>query len=700
MIETYFSTDSLSSPNALLWSLILGLIFGFILERAGFASSRRLSGIFYFKDMSVLKVMFTAVLICAAGLSIFRATGMITAETLYLLPTILAPQILGGFLFGIGFVMSGWCPGTAAVGFATGSIDSVVFLVGAFIGGLFFNEIYPSLTYIRSLGNYQTSTIHEFLGMTQQAFLILFTMAGIMAFWISEIVENKSAGKPAQYGLNSNRSLKLLSILLLFLAIANIALVKNHDNPDNPTPASAEIQSDNSSELNENSLLKAIDSGLDHISPSELAENMMNAKPMLLIDLRDSNEFNSYHIPGAVNLRPDKVEQHLRETAINSDSLIVLYSNGMVHPAQTRDSLSRRGFSNLKILTDGLQGFLKECLMPSSLRKTPVTDEERIKIDKWRKFFSGPRIQNIQPDSSSIHSPDAPSKAASVNILLTPPTHPGVSFPLTEPSLIDAEWLARHLEMKNITILDLRPQPDYNSGHIPGSLSLNPENLRSNIQGVPASLLPAKSISLLLSYMGISDQSNIILIHGGKVQDSTLMAIALERVGHIRYAILDGGYQAWIANSGKTDKIVPQVESTEYTIKNESDQFTVRRLEVSEISRKGYLIDARPRDYYMGEKSEEARAGHIPGAVNRPYSNDTQTINGAVYFKPATELSKTYTDVEKAVAGNMNTAVYCRTGHQASQSWFILTRLLSLKNIKWYDGSWTDWAADPELKTE
>ena len=145
MIKTYFGIEQLDSPGAMVAALVIGMAFGFVLERAGFGSSRKLAGIFYFRDMTVLKVMFTAVITAMLGLSYALAFGWISADQVYALPTVYRSQILGGLLFGVGFVMSGWCPGTGAVGVASGKLDAVVFLVGAIIGAIGFNELFGVL---------------------------------------------------------------------------------------------------------------------------------------------------------------------------------------------------------------------------------------------------------------------------------------------------------------------------------------------------------------------------------------------------------------------------------------------------------------------------------------------------------------------------------------------------------------------------
>src|SRR5665648_333397 len=110
MIKTLFDTGGLNSSTGFITALLIGMAFGFVLQRAGFGSSRRLAGVFYFKDMTVIKVMFTAVITAMLGLVLCQRFGWIALDSVYLLPTVYGAQVVGGLVFGVGFVMGGWCP--------------------------------------------------------------------------------------------------------------------------------------------------------------------------------------------------------------------------------------------------------------------------------------------------------------------------------------------------------------------------------------------------------------------------------------------------------------------------------------------------------------------------------------------------------------------------------------------------------------
>ncbi len=134
----------LISESLNLWLAIpTGFIFGFGLYHSGFTDSRNIASAFYMKDMGVPVVMFSAIVTAMLGLWGLGLLGVIDIGEVYFLPTFLVPMAVAGFLFGIGMVMGGFCPGTAVASMVTGRIDAAVFVVGVFIGSLLFGDFYP-----------------------------------------------------------------------------------------------------------------------------------------------------------------------------------------------------------------------------------------------------------------------------------------------------------------------------------------------------------------------------------------------------------------------------------------------------------------------------------------------------------------------------------------------------------------------------
>lgn len=137
--------EFINDSQGLMVALALGFGFGWFLERAGFGSSCRLCAQFYLYDMTVLKVMFTAIVTAAVGLWVFSAAGVLDLSSVYLTPTSLGAQLVGGLLLGAGFIIGGYCPGTSVTASATGSGDGMVFVLGFAAGLVIYAVAFPGL---------------------------------------------------------------------------------------------------------------------------------------------------------------------------------------------------------------------------------------------------------------------------------------------------------------------------------------------------------------------------------------------------------------------------------------------------------------------------------------------------------------------------------------------------------------------------
>lgn len=131
--------------SGVLSGLLIGFLFGYVLEGAGFGSPRRLTGQFFLRDWSVFKVMFTAVIVAAFGLWLFETVGWLQPGGVFVPQLLLVGTLLGGVLIGAGFAIGGYCPGTAAVGLGSGRLDALVFMVGMVAGSALFAAIYDMI---------------------------------------------------------------------------------------------------------------------------------------------------------------------------------------------------------------------------------------------------------------------------------------------------------------------------------------------------------------------------------------------------------------------------------------------------------------------------------------------------------------------------------------------------------------------------
>jgi len=130
------------TPTDYVIAFALGIGFGFFLENAGFGNANKLAMQFYFRDMAVLKVMFTAIVTAMTGLVALSAWGVLDFSSIYVNPTYLWPGVVGGLIMGAGFIIGGYCPGTALVGVTTGKIDALVSVLGGMAGVFLFAESY------------------------------------------------------------------------------------------------------------------------------------------------------------------------------------------------------------------------------------------------------------------------------------------------------------------------------------------------------------------------------------------------------------------------------------------------------------------------------------------------------------------------------------------------------------------------------
>jgi hypothetical protein len=130
---------------SLVVAVLLGIAFGWFLERGGMGNARKIAGQFYFTDLSVLKLMFSAILTAMLGLFWLSWAGLLDLSRIYVPETFIAPQIVGGLVFGVGFATGGLCPGTSCVAAATGRKDGLA-LIGGMLAGVFvFGEAFPAI---------------------------------------------------------------------------------------------------------------------------------------------------------------------------------------------------------------------------------------------------------------------------------------------------------------------------------------------------------------------------------------------------------------------------------------------------------------------------------------------------------------------------------------------------------------------------
>jgi hypothetical protein len=188
-----YAFELISDSQGLLVALALGFGFGWFLERAGFGSSCRLCAQFYLYDMTVLKVMFTAIVTAAVGLWVFSAAGVLDLSSVYLTPTSLGAQLVGGLLLGAGFIIGGYCPGTSVTASATGSGDGIVFVLGFAAGLAIYAVAFPGLELWANANSLGELTLPQVWNLPYGAVVLGLVIMAALAFAGAEWSERKFA---------------------------------------------------------------------------------------------------------------------------------------------------------------------------------------------------------------------------------------------------------------------------------------------------------------------------------------------------------------------------------------------------------------------------------------------------------------------------------------------------------------------------
>ncbi len=193
MNAPFYKFGLFNSDVSLIIAFIIGIAFGFALERGGFGSARILAAQFYFSNMRVLKVMFTAIVTAMLGLYYLSVIGFVDLSLIYISETYILPQVVGGLILGVGFVIGGYCPGTSVVSFATGKLDGLMYILGLMFGIFIFGEVFPYITDFYYSTNMGSVTLPQYFHLSYGLVVFLVVIMAVGAFALAEWSEKKFA---------------------------------------------------------------------------------------------------------------------------------------------------------------------------------------------------------------------------------------------------------------------------------------------------------------------------------------------------------------------------------------------------------------------------------------------------------------------------------------------------------------------------
>lgn len=263
--------------------------------------------------------------------------------------------------------------------------------------------------------------------------------------------------------------------------------------------------------------------------------------------------------------------------------------------------------------------------------------------------------------------------------------------------LVSTQWVEDNLENSNVRVIESNEdQLLYASGHISGAVEVDwTEDLNDHII---RDYLNKNDFDKLASRIGITRDTTLVF-YGDKSNWWACYALwVFELFGHTNSKIMDGGSLKWQQEGRKLTREKPKYESTSYSaVQNRDDQSNraFREQVLAHLKDKKKLLDVRSPPEFSGERTHMEdypqegvlRGGHIPGAVNKPWSSATNSDGS---FKSADELKAIYRD-ELNLQNSDDIIVYCRIGERSSHSWFMLKYLLGYEKVRNYDGSFVEW---------
>lgn len=180
-------------------ALIIGILFGFVLESSGFSTSRKLVGVFYGYDFVVLRVFFTAAVTAAVGLAALEYFNLINMKDVFINNFNVGPTIVGGIIMGLGFILGGFCPGTGVCAAAIGKIDAMYFIGGILLGAFLFDFAYPLYSDFLVSSDKGPVKIYDSIGLSAELTLFIFVGVALFAFFATALIEKKFKDKSQKY---------------------------------------------------------------------------------------------------------------------------------------------------------------------------------------------------------------------------------------------------------------------------------------------------------------------------------------------------------------------------------------------------------------------------------------------------------------------------------------------------------------------
>jgi hypothetical protein len=381
-----FLAVSASNPWTYILFGLIGFAFGFTLEMSGFGNSRVLAAQFYFTNLTVLKVMFTAIV--TAMVLTFGAVGLgfLDFSQVWVNPTYLSSGILGGLIMGVGFIVGGFCPTTSLASASTGKIDGMFFVVGGFVGAFLFGETEKYFTnWWNNSGYYGRLTLDQVFDLPVGVVVLLVVLMALFMFWGAEQLERIFGKKDLSREPKLRRAgaAALLVGALAVLFIGNPTLEERYNKVTFTRTETTQVE-------NQDPVVttftytadEMLANRLAFITPAEAFKAKYNqAMNPVYLDVRAESDYNLYHLEDAVNVPLERLTEVipvlLNEPPANT--VFMVMSNDETAAVQAWKTLVGSSVQNVYILEGGVNNwiaFFGE--NDKSLKKNPQAGDDQL----------------------------------------------------------------------------------------------------------------------------------------------------------------------------------------------------------------------------------------------------------------------------------------------------------------------------------
>jgi rhodanese-related sulfurtransferase len=362
-----FLAVSASNPWTYVVFGLIGFAFGFTLEMSGFGNSRKLAAQFYFTDLTVLKVMFTAIV--TAMVLTFGAVGLgiLDFSQVWVNPTYLSSGILGGLIMGVGFIIGGFCPTTSLAAASTGKIDGMFFVGGGFFGAFLFSETEKYFDHwYTSAGYYGRLTLDQVFHLPTGVVVLLVVLMALFMFWGAEQLERifgkKDLSKEPKLRIAGAGALFVLALGVVFLR--NPSLEEKYTKLTFTRTESIPHASGNADPIVNTYTYSAdemLGNRLVFVSPAEAFKAKYNqAMNPIYLDVRSESDYNLYHIEDAVNVPLNSMIEVIPTllTEPPANTVYIVMSNDETAAVKAWKKLVASSVPNVYILEGGVNSWI------------------------------------------------------------------------------------------------------------------------------------------------------------------------------------------------------------------------------------------------------------------------------------------------------------------------------------------------------